>query len=233
MLEHLLLHQTSSTRFSSDIAVAVLISATYTQEHTELAVTSLTVHRLVICAVLLAVKMTDDRYFNNAFFAKIGGIDLSELNTIELKMLQLLDYRTHVSTAELRWLLLRLKSFDSVGQINSVLCKKRSSASVDLPTAAPTKHRDVGPDAARPHTAIIRQTVEMAISRSSLTCRSSSCRLRASSCSNAAIAGELTRSPSNGFCLPHLPPVSDLQTCSQQESSVAAPVPVGVVEVLA
>ena len=177
--------------------------------------------------------MTDDRYFNNAFFAKIGGIDLSELNTLELKMLQLLDYRTHVPAAELRWLLSRLKNFEGDRQINTVLCKKRSGASVDLPTAAATKHRDVASDTVRSHTASFRQSAQTTDARKGLTCRSSSCKLRADFCTNAAITGEMARSPSNGFCLPELPLISDLQSCLQQESSVVTLASVSIVEVLA
>ena len=217
------------------------------QEHTELAVTSVTVHRLVICSVLLAVKMTDDRYFNNAYFAKIGGVDVSELNTMELKMLQLLDYRTHVSTADLRWLLARLKTFQGPGQINSVLCKKRTGAHVDLPTAAAPKQREVlstavtaqpirvpAPVKAQP----IRVLAQQATSSSKpLTPRASSCNLdpspSPSPCPEAASVVSMAHSPSNGFSLPYSPVSSHVHLCTQQELSAVATVSVGVVEVFA
>ncbi|KAK9845763.1 hypothetical protein WJX81_001834 [Elliptochloris bilobata] len=55
--------------------------------------TLLNVHRLLITAVLLAAKLTDDNFFNNAYFAKIGGITTPELNRLELQLLKLLDFR--------------------------------------------------------------------------------------------------------------------------------------------
>lgn len=35
---------------------------------------SLNVHRVLITSVMLAAKFFDDHYFNNAYFAKIGGV---------------------------------------------------------------------------------------------------------------------------------------------------------------
>lgn len=106
------------------------------QSHAELAVTSLTVHRLVITAVMLAAKLMDDNYYNNAFYAKIGGVTLSELNHMELEMLRMLDYRIVVSSSRLHELLGRLEVFQAPGRIVSVLCRKRSSYMPDSSSAA-------------------------------------------------------------------------------------------------
>ena len=96
------------------------------QNHTELAVTSLTVHRLLITAVMLAAKLMDDKYYNNAYYAKIGGVAIGELNCMELEMLCLLDYRIAVTGPQIQQLLIRLEVFQTPGQLNSVLCRKRS-----------------------------------------------------------------------------------------------------------
>ncbi len=34
--------------------------------------TSLSVHRLLLSGVMLAAKLTDDHYFNNAFYGRVG-----------------------------------------------------------------------------------------------------------------------------------------------------------------
>ena len=102
-----------------------------------MAVTSLTVHRLVITAVMLAAKLMDDKYYNNAFYAKIGGITTSELNHMELEMLRMLDYRTFVSSSRVHELLGRLEVFQAPGRIVSVLCRKRSSYSLGTSAAVP------------------------------------------------------------------------------------------------
>ncbi|KAK3158609.1 hypothetical protein QOZ80_2AG0139370 [Eleusine coracana subsp. coracana] len=52
-----------------------------------LAVDSYSVHRLLITAVLAAVKFMDDICYNNAYFAKVGGISLVEMNYLEVDFL--------------------------------------------------------------------------------------------------------------------------------------------------
>ncbi|KAJ1272096.1 hypothetical protein BS78_06G176600 [Paspalum vaginatum] len=52
-----------------------------------LAVDSYSVHRLLITAVLAAVKFMDDVCYNNAYFARVGGISLQEMNYLEVDFL--------------------------------------------------------------------------------------------------------------------------------------------------
>lgn len=64
-----------------------------------LLLTSLSVHRLLLVAVLLATKMLDDVLYDNAHFAKVGGLELRDLNMLELNMLALLDFDLYVTPA--------------------------------------------------------------------------------------------------------------------------------------
>lgn len=57
-------------------------------------------HRLLITCVLVAAKLFDDEYYSNAVFAKVGGVSVIELNKLELELLYLLQFSTHVSTHE-------------------------------------------------------------------------------------------------------------------------------------
>jgi hypothetical protein len=59
--------------------------------------TSLNVHRLFITAVMIAAKFVDDAFFNNAYYARVGGISTSELNKLEMKFLFGLNFRLQVS----------------------------------------------------------------------------------------------------------------------------------------
>ncbi|GKV27779.1 hypothetical protein SLEP1_g36910 [Rubroshorea leprosula] len=59
--------------------------------------TSLNVHRLLITSVMVAAKFTDDAFFNNAYYARVGGISTAELNRLEMKFLFSLDFRLQVS----------------------------------------------------------------------------------------------------------------------------------------
>lgn len=59
--------------------------------------TSLSVHRLLIASLTVAAKFIDDAFFNNAYYAKVGGISTAELNRLEAKFLFGLDFWLHVS----------------------------------------------------------------------------------------------------------------------------------------
>ncbi|KAK9816746.1 hypothetical protein WJX72_004508 [[Myrmecia] bisecta] len=90
---------------------------------------SLNVHRMVVTSVLLAAKLTDDNYFNNAYYAKIGGISTAEINKLELELLKLLDYRLCVSEKQVQQVLRLLEA-----PVGSRRSKKRvSEDSSDLP----------------------------------------------------------------------------------------------------
>jgi len=75
---------------------------------------------------MLAAKLMDDKYYNNAYYAKIGGVAIADLNCMELDMLRLLDYRIGVTGPQIQQLLIRLEVFQTPGRLNSVLCRKRS-----------------------------------------------------------------------------------------------------------
>lgn len=64
---------------------------------TEVHLTSLNVHRLLITSVMLAAKFMDDAFFNNAYYAKVGGVSTAELNRLEMKFLFTIDFRLQVS----------------------------------------------------------------------------------------------------------------------------------------
>ncbi len=50
------------------------------------------IHRLVITSVLLAIKFNEDDYYSNNHYAKIGGISLQELNTLEGELIEGLNW---------------------------------------------------------------------------------------------------------------------------------------------
>ncbi|KAJ4969073.1 hypothetical protein NE237_015774 [Protea cynaroides] len=71
--------------------------------------TSLNVHRLVITSVMAAAKFIDDAFFNNAYYAKVGGVSTAEMNRLEMKFLLSLDYRLHVTVSTFDWYCLQLE----------------------------------------------------------------------------------------------------------------------------
>ena len=65
-------------------------------ETRSVALTVLNVHRLIITSVLVAAKMYEDEYFNNSFYARLGGVSVAELNALELEFVKLISFCTHV-----------------------------------------------------------------------------------------------------------------------------------------
>ncbi|KAJ7526738.1 hypothetical protein O6H91_16G021100 [Diphasiastrum complanatum] len=62
----------------------------------DIPITYLNVHRLLITSVMVAAKFLDDAYYNNAYYAKIGGVTTQEINSLELEFLFGLDFRLHI-----------------------------------------------------------------------------------------------------------------------------------------
>jgi len=59
-------------------------------------ISSLNVHRLLITAIMLASKFFDDIYYNNAYYARVGGISNSEVNSLEMEMLRMISFSLFV-----------------------------------------------------------------------------------------------------------------------------------------
>ncbi|KAJ9686737.1 hypothetical protein PVL29_015538 [Vitis rotundifolia] len=67
-------------------------------KHPDSLVISLNVHRLLVTSVMVASKILDDVHYNNAFYARVGGVSNAELNRLELELLFMLDFGVVVSS---------------------------------------------------------------------------------------------------------------------------------------
>lgn len=63
---------------------------------TKVPITLRNVHRLYITAMTLSVKLRDDSYYSNAYYASIGGVLNGELNVLELELLDTVQWFTWV-----------------------------------------------------------------------------------------------------------------------------------------
>jgi hypothetical protein len=46
---------------------------------------------------MLAAKFFDDQYYNNAYYAQIGGVSTEEINSLEVEFLFMINFSLHVS----------------------------------------------------------------------------------------------------------------------------------------
>ncbi|KAE8687309.1 Cyclin family protein [Hibiscus syriacus] len=88
--------------------------------------TSLNVHRLLITSVLVAAKFMDDQCYNNAYYAKVGGVSREELNRLEMKFLFDLDFRLHVTTEVFNKYWLKIQQGDGENQTDRHIHGRRS-----------------------------------------------------------------------------------------------------------
>ena len=49
--------------------------------------TEFNVHRIFFCCIIIAVKFNEDKYYTNKYYSKIGGMDLKQLNEMEMELL--------------------------------------------------------------------------------------------------------------------------------------------------
>jgi len=63
-------------------------------------VCALNAHRLLLIAVMLAAKVQDDVYYSNGYYSKVGGLDLTEVNKLEVTFLSMLDFKAYVDPQE-------------------------------------------------------------------------------------------------------------------------------------
>ncbi|KAE8694191.1 Cyclin-U4-3 [Hibiscus syriacus] len=77
--------------------VAYVYLDRFSQRQPSLPINSFNVHRLLITRVLDAAKFMDDMFYNNAYYAKVGGIKTIEMNLLEVDFLFGLSFQLHVT----------------------------------------------------------------------------------------------------------------------------------------
>ncbi|XP_050153502.1 cyclin-U4-1-like [Malus sylvestris] len=81
----------------SCLIVAYVYLDRFSQRQPSLPINSFNVHRLLITSVLVAAKFMDDMYYNNAYYAKVGGISTIEMNFLEVDFLFGLSFDLNVT----------------------------------------------------------------------------------------------------------------------------------------
>ena len=61
-------------------------------KHPEFCISSLTVHRFIITACVVAAKSLCDSYCTNTHYSKVGGLSVQELNLLELEFLFMIEW---------------------------------------------------------------------------------------------------------------------------------------------
>ncbi|PIA15813.1 cyclin-domain-containing protein [Coemansia reversa NRRL 1564] len=62
------------------------------QRNSNFTISSLTVHRFIITAATIACKTLCDAYCTNLHYAKVGGVSMQELNSLEIEFLRMMGW---------------------------------------------------------------------------------------------------------------------------------------------
>ncbi|KAJ9164003.1 hypothetical protein P3X46_023621 [Hevea brasiliensis] len=81
----------------SCFVVAFVYLDRFAQRQPSIPINSFNVHRLLITSVLVSVKFLDDIHYNNAYYAKVGGISTAEMNLLEVDFLFGLGFQLNVT----------------------------------------------------------------------------------------------------------------------------------------
>ncbi|XP_019192029.1 PREDICTED: cyclin-U4-1-like isoform X1 [Ipomoea nil] len=81
----------------SCFVVAYIYLHRFSRRQPLLRINSFNVHRLLIASVLVSVKFMDDLFYNNAYYAKVGGIGTKEMNILEVDFLFGIGFNLNVT----------------------------------------------------------------------------------------------------------------------------------------
>jgi len=82
------------------LLVALIYIDRIMKRNPEFVVSFLNIHRVVALAAVVAVKYLEDVWYSNAHYARVGGVQVQELNKLEGQFLRLIGWRLHVLPEE-------------------------------------------------------------------------------------------------------------------------------------
>ncbi|CDJ38072.1 Cyclin like protein 3b (Fragment) [Eimeria tenella] len=87
-------------RCSEEVFVFALIYLDRVIRANHIRINALNIHRLVLAASVVGVKFVEDVRYSNRYYARVGGVSLTELNRLELAFLKLVKFDLMVSKEE-------------------------------------------------------------------------------------------------------------------------------------
>ncbi|KAJ2460812.1 Pho80p cyclin [Coemansia sp. RSA 2424] len=99
-------------------------------------ISSLTVHRFIITAATIACKTLCDAYCTNLHYAKVGGVSMQELNSLEVEILRMMGWHLVATQEQLEQYYFTLVRQDPLLVLHSELVAAAASGSVGADPAA-------------------------------------------------------------------------------------------------
>lgn len=103
-----------------------------------LPVTLRSAHRLFVAALVLAVKMVDDQYYQMSYYAQVSGLPLGELVTLEMTLAGALGFALHTTAGQYASMVFALRCFVEQGAERLGLSWAHVAATLAMPRSAVT-----------------------------------------------------------------------------------------------
>eukprot|EP01064_Diplonema_japonicum_P024032 TRINITY_DN344_c0_g2_i2.p1 TRINITY_DN344_c0_g2~~TRINITY_DN344_c0_g2_i2.p1 ORF type:complete len:180 (+),score=27.56 TRINITY_DN344_c0_g2_i2:63-602(+) len=87
---------------SRESFIVVLIYLDRFTNITNRELTTRNIHRLLLATFTVAVKLRDDVFYLNSYYATVGGVTLRDLNIMEHQLLTTLNWDLHITGEEYR-----------------------------------------------------------------------------------------------------------------------------------
>ena len=91
-LERLISH----TKMEISTLILILIYIDKICKNNKFRLNYFNIHKLIVTSMLVSIKYNEDDYFSNSFYAKVGGVSITELNHLEYEFLSLIDFDLYV-----------------------------------------------------------------------------------------------------------------------------------------
>ena len=85
------------TQAESSTLIAMLIFIDRLCEYNNFIVNSFNVFKIIFSSLIMAIKYNEDLYYDNNYYAKVGGLTLKEFNYLEIYYLRLIDFKLYIS----------------------------------------------------------------------------------------------------------------------------------------
>ncbi|KAK9693898.1 cyclin-like protein interacting with PHO85 [Basidiobolus ranarum] len=124
--------------FGNDSLVAILIYLDRAMKSaSDFYVNSYTIHRLLITSITVANKFLSDVCYPNSRYAKVGGLSLHEMNSLELEFLFMINFDLNIHPKEFLEYTHRLLSYgthDVSNGTSSTRARQRLTSMVTVPS---------------------------------------------------------------------------------------------------
>ena len=85
------------TKIESTTLVLILIFIDRVCDINKIRLNYFNIHKLIIASMVVSIKYNEDDYFSNEFYAKVGGIRMTEMNKLEYEFLSLIEFNLFVN----------------------------------------------------------------------------------------------------------------------------------------